>query len=102
MIVYVAHKYGGSEKNLERAKKITHDLQVKDPANCYISPSVAFSTIGYGELGYKAEMEICIDLLSVCDKLVVASEISEGVGIEIDFARLVGMEVEFLENAKGN
>ena len=38
-------------------------------------------------------MEICLDLLSVCDYLIVASDISDGVQKEIDFARMVGMEV---------
>jgi hypothetical protein len=32
-------------------------------------------------------------LLSVCDVLIVASEPSKGVQKEIDFARMVGMEV---------
>ena len=38
-------------------------------------------------------MEICLDLLSVCDYLIIASDISEGVQKEIDFARMIGMEV---------
>ena len=45
-------------------------------------------------------MELCLDILSSCDKLIVASNISKGVAKEIDFANLVGMEVEFLENTE--
>ena len=93
MLVYVAHRYGGDTANLERAKKITHDLQVNDPENCYICPLMAFSHLGYNEIGHDEEMELCIDLLSVSDVLIVASDISEGVQKEIDFARMVGMEV---------
>lgn len=96
MIVYVSHKFGGNPDNMERAKQITHDLQVKDPENCYICPLIAFSHLQYGEMSYDAELELCIDLLSVADKLIVASEISEGVQRELDFANLVGMEVEYL------
>ena len=96
MICYISHKFGGDISNLQRAKQITHDLQVKDPENCYICPLIAFSHLKYGEMSYDAEMELCIDLLSVCDKLIVASEISEGVQRELDFANLVGMEVEYL------
>ena len=33
MTIYVSHAYGGKIENLERAKKITHDLQVKDLEN---------------------------------------------------------------------
>lgn len=98
-IYYVAHRYGGDINNLERAKKITHDLQVNDLENTYICPLIAFSHLQYDEIGYDNELEACIDLLSVCDKLIVASDISKGVAREIDFANLVGMEVEYLEKA---
>ena len=91
--IYVSHKFCGDPANIERAKKITHDLQVADLDNCYICPLLTFSHLKYGEIGYEYEMEICLDLLSVCDSLIVASDISYGVRKEIDFARLVGMEV---------
>ena len=97
MLIYVAAKYGGDPANIARAKKITHDLQVKDLANCYICPLMAFSHLEYGEIGYDAEMEICLDLLSTCDRLIVASDISKGVRMEIDFAKLVKMEVMRLD-----
>ena len=93
MMYYVSHQYGGNVENIEKAKKITHDLQVADPDNCYICPLMAFSHLGYNEMGYDEEMALCIDLLSVSDVLIVASDISNGVQKEIDFARLVGMEV---------
>lgn len=100
MIFYVAHKHGGKEENIERAKQITHDLQVKDLENSYICPLLLFSHLRYGEIGYEAEMELCLDILSNCDKLIVASEISKGVAREVDFANLVGMEVEWLEDTE--
>lgn len=92
-MIYVSHKFGGDSANMERAKKITHDLQVADLDNCYICPLLTFSHLKYGEIGYEQEMEICLDLLSVCDVLIVASKPSKGVQKEIDFARMVGMEV---------
>lgn len=100
MIIYVSHKFGAKQENLERAKKITHDLQVNDLENTYVCPLLTFSHLQYGEIGYDAEMEACLDLLSVCDKMIVASDISKGVAREIDFANLVCMEVEYLEDAK--
>ena len=72
-------------------------MQVKDLDNTYICPLIAFSHLQYDEIGYDNELEACIDLLSVCDKLIVASDTSKGVAREIDFANLVGMEVEYLE-----
>ena len=91
--IYVSHKFGGDPANMERAKKITHDLQIENPTHCFICPILAFSHLQYGEIGYEQELEICLDLLSVCDYLIVASDVSQGVQKEIDFARMVGMEV---------
>lgn len=93
MIYYVSHRYGGDIANYERAKQITHDLQTNDLENAYICPLLAFSHLWYNEIGYDAEMALCVDLLSVSDALIVASDISKGVQKEIDFARMVGMEV---------
>ena len=93
MIIYVSHIFQGKPENIERAKKITHDLQVADLENCYICPLLAFSHLDYGEIGYDEELELCLDILSVADVLIVASEPSDGVQKEIDFARMVGMEV---------
>ena len=100
MLIYVAHKHGGNLRNMERAKKITHDLQVNDLENSYVCPLLLFSHLRYGEIGYDAEMELCLDILQSCDKLIVASDLSKGVCKEIDFANLVGMEVEFLEDTE--
>ena len=91
--IYVSHKFGGDPANMERAKKITHDLQVENPTHCFICPILAFSHLQYGEIGYDDEIELCLDLLSLCDTLIVASDVSQGVQKEIDFARMVGMEV---------
>ena len=100
MTIYVSHAYGGNLENLERAKKITHDLQVADLENTYICPLLALSHLQYGEVGYDDEINLCIDLLSIADKMIVASDLSKGVAMEIDFANLVGMEVEYLEDAE--
>lgn len=100
MMYYVAHAHGGNPENIERARKITHDLQINDLENTYICPLMLFSHLRYGEVGYDAEMELCLDILSNCDKLIVASDITKGVAREIDFANLVGMEVEYLENTE--
>lgn len=100
MIIYISHKYGGKPENIERAKKITHDLQVEDLKNTYICPLLALSHLKYNEIGYDDEMNLCIDLLSIADKMIVASDLSKGVCREVDFANLVGMEVEYLEDTE--
>ena len=97
MLIYVGHCFGGKAENIEKAKKITHDLQVKDLAKCYICPLLTFSHLEYGEIGFDAKIELCLDILSECEKMIVASEISKGVQMEIDFAKLIGMEVQYLD-----
>ncbi len=99
-MIYVSHAYGGKRENLRDAKRITHDLQIKDLENCYICPLTAFSHLVYNEIGFNEEMALCLDLLSVCDKLIVASEITKGVQMEIEFANLVGMEVQYLDRSE--
>ena len=94
---FVSHAYGGKKENYENAKKITHDLQVANPQDCFLCALLALSHLEYSEMGYDAQFEICLDLLSLCDGLIVASEISEGVRREIEFAKMVGMEVEYIE-----
>ena len=98
MMIYVSHKYGGDLANVERAKKITHDLQVKDLENCYICPLNAFSHIPYNEIGFEEEMQLCLDLMCVCDVLVVASELSTGVRQEIELAKKCNMKIIYLES----
>lgn len=58
---------------------------------------LTFSHLEYGEVGYDDEIELRLDLLSCADRLIVASEVSKGVQKEIDFAKLVKMEVMRLE-----
>ena len=101
-IYYVAHRYGGDINNIERAKKITHDLQVDDLENTYICPLLALSHLQYCEVGFDAEMDLCLDILSACEKLIVSSDFADSKGVqkEIEFANLVGMEVEYLEDTK--
>lgn len=100
MTIYVSHIFQGKQENLERAKKITHNLQVNDLENCYICPLLAFSHIGYNEIGYEEEMQLCEDLLTICDKLIVASDLSEGVEREIILAEKCDMEIEYLEDTE--
>lgn len=74
-------------------------MQVADLENTYICPLLALSHLKYNEVGYDDEMNLCIDLLSIADKMIVASDFLDSVGVqkEIAFANLVGMEVEYLE-----
>ena len=95
--IYIAHKYQGDKKNIEKVGEIAKKLQNEHPENSYFSPLHNFSFLDYDDINYEQMLEICLDWLSECDRLIVASEISKGVAKEIDFANLVGMEVEYIE-----
>lgn len=99
MLYYVAHEFGGKKENVNRAKKITHDLQASDLENCYICPLMIFSHLEYGELGRINEMELCFDVLQNCDSIIIASEISSGVREEIELAERLGLEVLRLDES---
>ena len=96
MRYYIAHKYQADKANIERVGKIAKKLQMEHPEHAYFSPLHAFSFLEYEDIPSDDFMEICYDFLSACDVLIVASEISDGVKKEIEFASLVGMEVIYL------
>lgn len=96
MLIYLSHRYDGKSENYDRAMEIVHDLQVNDTDNCYICPLLAFAAIERGEIGYSAELEIRKDALTACDKLIVASSISQSVQEEIDLAERCHMPIEYL------
>lgn len=96
MLVYVAHA-GGTEENLARAKRITRELAIFDTSNTYICPLLALSHLGEGDIGLYEESEQRIDLLSACDKLIIASEVTDEMRGEMEFAEKVHMEVALYE-----
>lgn len=95
-MIYVSHEFGGKKSNIRKAAKITHDLQAADPDNAYVCPLLTFSYLKYNELGYEKEMEMCMDLLSECMGMVVASKISKGVQMEIDFCNEWNIPIRYL------
>ena len=97
MRYYIAHQYQGDKSNIERAGKIAKKLQLEHPEHAYFSPLHAFSFLEYDDMAYDDFLEICLDFLSACDVLIVASDISKGVQMEMDFANLVKMEVTRLD-----
>ena len=95
MLVYVAHAYSADKRNIKKAKKITHDLAIADKTNTYVCPLLCFSYLRYNEIGYDDEIDMCTDLLGECGKMIVASPISKGVQLEIDFCKEWDIPIEF-------
>ena len=96
-IVYVAHKYDGKKEEIREATRITYNLQVKDLLNHYYCPLVAIPWLAYKDISDDDKTALKLDMLTVCDSLLIASDISEDMKYEIEFAKLVKMEVLRLE-----
>lgn len=99
MIIYCAHKYGGNEKNKKQAEEKIKSLQLKDLENTYISPIHCLGYL-YNETDYNDGLELCLDLLSISDELLVMSEHSKGVDKEIEIAKLLGMPIRYEVNMR--
>lgn len=92
-IVYVSHKYDGKREEIREATRITYNLQVKDLLNHYYCPLVAIPWLAYKDISDDDKTALKLDMLSVCDSLLIASDISDDMKDEIEFAKLVKMEV---------
>lgn len=77
----------------KKEKKITHDLQVNDLINCYICPSCVFLHLEKDEIEAEDIQELHYDLISCVDKLIIAGEVTKEIKPDIEFAKLVKMEV---------
>ena len=97
MLIYCSHKFGGKLENAKAAELKIKKLQLADPSNTYISPIHAFGFM-YNDMDYDAGLRLCLDLLRKCDKMVVLSEKSKGVEIEIGYCITARIPVEFLED----
>lgn len=101
-MIYVAHAFGGKKANIRKARKITHDLAKVDSDNTYVCPLLCFNYFKYNEVGYDAEMQMCTDLLGECMKMIVASPISKGVQLEIDYCNEWGIPIEYFDYRREN
>lgn len=90
MLIYV------SCDNSETASQ----LQTQDLENCYTIASEVFYHLADKGIGYEDLIALRLDLLSVCDVLIISKENNPFFEDEIDFADLVGMEVKYLESTK--
>ena len=92
-IIYVSHKYDGKKEAIRDATRITYNLQTKDLQNHYYCPLVAITWIAYKDISEDDKIALKLDMLTVCDSLLIASDISDDMEDEIEFAKLVKMEV---------
>lgn len=93
MTYYVSYSYSENKQSVKEARRILLKLQKKDMMNCYVCPVVSFPVFESEEVDKDSKFELCLDLMTLCDAFIIGSHISEGMKKEIEFARLIKMEV---------
>ena len=91
MTVFVAHEQ--TDKSAVRAQKIVFQLQYENPTHCFIPAAIAFEHLYDGAFTDDEIFNIEADLLMNCDQMLIVSDISPIMQRQIDYCRMVGMEV---------
>lgn len=91
MTVFVAHAQ--TDESTIRSQKIVLRLQMENPTHCFIPAAIAFEHLYNGDFSQDDIFDIEADLLMNCDQMLIVSDISPIMRRQIDFARMVGMEV---------
>lgn len=97
MVVYVSHKINKNPKTLARAKRITRQLQLKYPSDCFICPVIAFWHLIEKDVDADFLFELQRDLMDICDKAIIISDLCKSVKKELDAIDTLEMEVEWYE-----
>ena len=91
MTVFVAHTQ--TNESTIRSQKIVLQLQYENPTHCFIPAAIAFEHLYNGDFMEEDAYNIELDLLMNCDQLLIVSDISPIMRRQIDYCRMVGMEV---------
>ena len=91
MTLFVAHEQ--IEDSSLRLSKIILQLQYENPANCFIPAAIAFEHLYNGDFSQDDIFNIEADLLMNCDQMLIVSDVSPIMRRQIDYCRMVGMEV---------
>lgn len=94
--VYISHPFTGNElENKMSAQEVCVQLKLKHPDWCLINPLDAFNWADRVKLTYDEILEMCIDLMLMCDTVYMCRgwDDSKGCRAERERAQLQGMEV---------
>ena len=94
--VYISHPFTGNElENKMDAQEVCVQLKLEHPDWCLINPLDAFNWADRVKLTYDEILEMCIDLMLMCDTVYMCLgwDDSKGCRAERERAQLQGMEV---------
>lgn len=97
MVVYVSHKINKNPKTLARAKKIVSRLEFKYPLDSFYCPEIALYHLIEKDVDADFLLEKQKDFMDLCDKMIVIGNLCNNIKRELDYADLIGMEVEWFE-----
>lgn len=86
MNIYISHIYQAKEENKLEVEEIIRKLVKEHPEHTYISPIHTFCFM-YAELSYEQGINMCLELLKLCDFMYVYGDYknSRGCTEEIKF-----------------
>lgn len=95
-LVYISHPYGGNINNYERIEEKVLEYVIDNNWALPISPVLMWGHL-YHEIEYDTGMEMCLDLLSRCDRLHLCSGWQQSIGCmaEWAFALAKGMPINY-------
>ena len=87
MLIYISHAYSAKEENKIEVEQIVRQLLKDHPQHTFISPIHTFGYL-YKDVEYAIGLQMCLDLLVVCDYMIVYGdwENSKGCKQEIEYA----------------
>lgn len=97
-LVYVAHPFGGNEKNKTVCENLIKKLtRLHGEDSVFISPVLNFGH-SYSEFSYADGVDICLDLLRRCDCLLLCGDwtTSKGCMAEYAFAKAIEMPIQHI------
>ena len=99
MSIYISHPYGGDAENKAKVEGIVKSLAKRFPLETHVSPIHAFGFM-YEDVPYKQGIKMCIDLLDVCDYMIVFGNYkkSKGCRIEIRHAKKHGIPTYYFHD----
>lgn len=100
-MIYISHPYGGQDENRQKVENIIRTLALSHPENTYVSPIHCFGFL-YDLVDYEQGLEMCLNLLEKCDKMLVFGDWknSRGCKAEVLFAEMHMIPYEIMEGVQ--
>ena len=95
MRIYISHPFGGKQENKEHIETIIKQLIYENPQHTYISPVHAFGFL-YNEVDYQSGLNWCLDLLDMCDEMLVFGDYNESKGCVAEIKHCLDTKKRFV------